>query len=873
MSALLLRLQRRAELSELGEAGGLFVVGQEGAQLLCAAPVEEGGTAISAYDLATEKLARLYVHSGAGRVVGASVDAGMALLAVTTEEQRSKEGDTQTFFKTSLVEVLPTGEAYRLNVRSQQIQRVQFVGSAAQASSRLFLFMIEGMFVRLYQMHSRRRAGGGVKITAQPVLLTELTKKFQWYHWDGQSERLYVLVNGALRCYAFGKKERLVWEVPLNDPVIDVLPRTYLGFCHYAHDGRALLHSAQRVTMVALGDGGGLCLCVQGTIVASGKRSLLPLTVYVLHHAARLTVMLPLSLSSSASSAAPLVCCVALGLHMLLVWAPGHAAVLLDVGLGHAPSASLCAFGSRAPPLPCLKGADDDCYLTPLVWSGAAAAAAGEGHLQSLAWLLHARSGTILFVEVDRAALLDVVASPGPMMHIQAMHAAVVHLRDAELYRQLMMHALSPLTQGVTATREVLAEYLVATTHLRLSQEGRVPASVLAVLPITTLPSLFAAPLSPSSSSSSSSSLLSIAASVMHGFVPVLSAKGELTLEPEVTTASSGGNSNNNSGGNASNSASAHLRASPARLPVGSVAAASPSSSSSPSSGASPGPGSPMLTDSPQQSSGVSRLVQLLFGRDDSDSQLLAGPQEGEGPEGAECVSVCDSWGARYEETLAELLYKQVEKEQRAKCLRHAKVVRRTQTAQVAQLYRCVLDASQVLQSEAATFRVLENLYCVLEEHSLPLPSGFASLFSSLGHRVLPPRVFLQYVERNVFYLTDAFIASVLPECSSPELRLMLVLRIRNLELLVQTLWQDSANCAHVVPHLVSLSGIVLPEGSHDVQLLESADDAFFLPLAIFKEHVRMRGGASQQLTDEMVAFVYDAVCAEVKKAFAQARN
>lgn len=195
-------------------------------------------------------------------------------------------------------------------------------------------------------------------------------------------------------------------------------------------------------------------------------------------------------------------------------------------------------------------------------------------------------------------------------------------------------------------------------------------------------------------------------------------------------------------------------------------------------------------------------------------------------------------------------------------------MVRRTQIAQVAQLYKCLVDAAALLHSDAATFRILENFYCVLEEHSLPLPSGFAALFSGLGFRVLSPRMFLQYVERGVFYLTDAFVVGVLPQCASAELRLLLLSRIRSLEQLVAALWRDAANCAHVVPHLVAQTGVALPEALHDVQQLESADNAFFLPLAVFKEHVRTRAGAAPPMTDEMIAFVYDTVCAAVRESF-----
>ena len=906
----MLRARACGSVGDGGPGGpGWVVVGQEGGSLLCAGPEGEGGWAVWSQDLAGERApVRLHGQAGPGRVVGASADAGSALLAVTTEEQRRREGgEEQAYFRTALVEILPAGKSYSLNVRSLHVQRVQFVGgTAAGASSRLFLFMVEGKSVRLYQMHSRRRAGGGVQITAQPVFLTELAKEYQWYQWEGVSERLYVLANSSLRCFAFGKKEKLVWEIPLHDPIVDSLPRSHLDCRHYPRDGRPLLYAAQRIQLVSLGDG-GLCLCLQGPPVTSGKRVALPVVLFVLHHAVRLALDLPLALQSSCI---PLVSCLALGRHMLLVWAPGHAAALFDLGIGHAPSASLCAVGAlRVPPLPCLAGPDDDCFLAPLPWTGAAPSSSsssssfGEGHLQGLVTLLHSRTGTLLSVEVDRALLLELVSAPGPRLHLQAMHVAVVHLRDAELFRQLAMHALLQ-AQGVAASRELLAEYLVATAHLRLAQEGRLPAHVLAVLPLTTLPSVFEPP-----SPTLAAPAILAAASIMLGFVAVVSAKGELTLEPDTAVNNtaqlgtgggiaggiaggsggmvggvSGVSGGVNGGGNGSGPIGG-LRSSPARLPVGSPLSSS-SSHLSPLAMHSPNPGSPMLADlspsssfssssaasSSSSSSGMSRLVQLLFGRDDSDSHLFAGPQEGEGPDGAEAVSVCESWGPRFEENFAELLYKELrEKEPRGKCLRHAKLIRRAQVAQVGQLFKCISDAAQQSSAgDGATFRILENFFCVLEQLSLPLPSGFAVLFCSLGFRVLSQRLFLQYVERNVFFLTDAFIVSVLPLCASPELRFLLVSRMRDLDLLVRTLWQDPDNSRHVVPHLVAQTGIALPEASHDVDVLESADDAFFVPLAVFREHVRLRGagGTGGAPPDEAIEFVYRAVTAEIRGKF-----
>ena len=128
--------------------------------------------------------------------------------------------------------------------------------------------------------------------------------------------------------------------------------------------------------------------------------------------------------------------------------------------------------------------------------------------------------------------------------------------------------------------------------------------------------------------------------------------------------------------------------------------------------------------------SGVSRLVQLLFGRDDNDAALMAN-QDGEGADGPELVSVCRLWGAPYDEALADYIWRTLpEREPRSRCLKYARIIRRQQKIQVAALYKHILDASPRLLP-AAVFRILEHLYCVLEELSIPLPSGFATHFCS----------------------------------------------------------------------------------------------------------------------------------------------
>lgn len=220
----MLRLMRQCTLAEVARAhlpgASLTLVGVAGpGRLLLAADSSgpDAATQVYAYDVGARRLALLYTHGGLCKCVGASLDAQESIMALTCEELRDKEGGPRVYFKTSLAEIAPAGEAYRLNVRSQLVQHVQFLQSKSGVT--LFLFVIEGMFIRLYQMHSRKRLGGGVKITAQPLLLSEIVKKFAWYQWDAAEERLYVVTpGGALRCYSFPKKEKLQFECPLGLP-------------------------------------------------------------------------------------------------------------------------------------------------------------------------------------------------------------------------------------------------------------------------------------------------------------------------------------------------------------------------------------------------------------------------------------------------------------------------------------------------------------------------------------------------------------------------------------------------------------------------------------------------------------------------------
>ena len=67
--------------------------------------------------------------------------------------------------------------------------------------------------------------------------------------------------------------------------------------------------------------------------------------------------------------------------------------------------------------------------------------------------------------------------------------------------------------------------------------------------------------------------------------------------------------------------------------------------------------------------------------------------------------------------------------------------------------------------SEVVLFELLESYQMAHNEMGLPLPSGFHTLFISMGYLCLAPTVFLQYLKNGVFTPTTRFLHLLFTQC------------------------------------------------------------------------------------------------------------
>lgn len=72
-------------------------------------------------------------------------------------------------------------------------------------------------------------------------------------------------------------------------------------------------------------------------------------------------------------------------------------------------------------------------------------------------------------------------------------------------------------------------------------------------------------------------------------------------------------------------------------------------------------------------------------------------------------------------------------------------------------LYACIIEATSEVDI-STQFEVLSNYHCAIEELMFPYPMDFPNHFAMVGYHSLPRNLFIQYMERRVFFITRTFV-------------------------------------------------------------------------------------------------------------------
>jgi hypothetical protein len=469
---------------------------------------------------------RVYRNEAALSIVSCSINADVSLVAFVTHGHATSN-DGVMIYESFLAELRSDKQLVPLKVQSRELQSVQFVTNGKGSH---LLLAVARTYVHLYQIYHRTVRPGDAKITAQPALRQIVARSPLWFAWDVRNAMLAFVVaqpktparkkeptaSCVLHLVYFTERARnasypLDLDFAVDDNVTATATTTTTTTTTTATATTATESSEPILSLVHLPDH-GLCLCAQRhePIGANGAPPRVVVTLYVLHHRYRYTFPLVLPPSSGCKQAptAPAAAAAAsrggtlsigvasnavqfdrlLPLALIApvndcvsIYAPGIALRLFDCGREHESCQSLMLDDANfVPSLPCGG--------SPVAFDALLSTAVLDSRAPR-ATCFCPSCGVCYEYAFEPHTLLALCDESRGDVHRQALHFALVHLRNRDLADDIVTHLCESKPQWVTPS--LLSEYLLSAAYEQARSSGIAPP-ILDLLPVTALPRLTA---------------------------------------------------------------------------------------------------------------------------------------------------------------------------------------------------------------------------------------------------------------------------------------------------------------------------------------------------------------------------------------------
>lgn len=432
----------------------------------------------------------------------ATVNSERTLLAFTVKE----EVDGETTYDTFVAEIAPEGRVFTLNLKGREFRKIQFIQLETSASkgragksqvlSRL-LIVVPTVFFAVYTFRLQAITAG-YTLMSQPEQEI-LSENFSWYQWDPAMQWLYYAqfessasavqtsFSGrnslVLNCTSLARlKPELLLTIALPLPYNEGY---YVGEETYFHSPLALSLPVREMNLQVLYQREGFwCVCLQHTRGTSfeeadpPEQGKLDYTVYIIHNGHMLYMQVPL----------PIPIAEPLHIHFMLLgcfvvaYIPHFMLHLLNVGPKTDPCHHLAFGPSETLGFPIAEGLEDMVSSEgPILSSGITASPPG----QYTTPIMECATSVTYEVSINASAFLELFKTTANVeMMEDLLHLTIVGLRHHGMALVMMEHLCqSPMRLG---DHRIFAEFLVSFAYANTTIECR--HYIAKQLPLTMTP-------------------------------------------------------------------------------------------------------------------------------------------------------------------------------------------------------------------------------------------------------------------------------------------------------------------------------------------------------------------------------------------------